>query len=153
MPYVLNEEHAPRQACWRGQPRGGSQKKIMAGKHRFKSGSSVTTGDGTDIAPAASASKTGTPAVVEQQQSLERERATALLDELAGLLEREGNSLPGQRGIRHSIAAARKELTKQSPQWNRVSKSLQKIAAGVAPVTALADSVRGIQAFIARIRT
>ena len=87
------------------------------------------------------------------QQSLERERAAALLDELSGLLEHEGNSLPGHRGIRHSIATVRKELTKQSPQWDRVNKSLGKIAEGVAPVTALTDSVRGIQAFVARIMT
>ena|ERR1700744_312188 len=125
----------------------------MAGKHRIKSASSVTADGGAENVAATPASKAGTPAVVQQQQSLERERAAALLDELSGLLEHEGNSLPGHRGIRHSIATVRKELTKQSPQWDRVNKSLGKIAEGVAPVTALTDSVRGIQAFVARIMT
>jgi hypothetical protein len=79
--------------------------------------------------------------------------AAAMLDEFIRLLQIHQSSVADAADIRESAVAARAELAEPSPRWHIVRVLLRGIAAGVAGVSALAESINNIQALIAHIPT
>jgi hypothetical protein len=90
-------------------------------------------------------------ASVKLRQPSAQPDAAALLDEFIRLLARHESSVADAAGVRESAAAAKAELAEPSPRWQVVRGLLKGIAAGVAGVSALADTVNKIQALIAHM--
>jgi uncharacterized protein DUF5955 len=68
---------------------------------------------------------------------------TALNDFIRSLA-RYGNDVPDSRRVRADAEAARSEVAKPEPRWDRVRQALGKVANGVAGVAALSDIVNNI---------
>jgi hypothetical protein len=83
-----------------------------------------------------SSSKVNVSATAPRQQE-----ALALLDEFIRRLAFYENSLRDAHHVRQNVIAARKEIARSAPKWDKVRNMLRGVATGVAGVAALADLI------------
>jgi hypothetical protein len=94
----------------------------------------VINGDGNVIGDNSSSyvSKTAPPEIL------------AALNDFIVSLARYAHDVPDSHRVRADAEAARSELAKPKPRWDRVRDALGKVANGVAGVAALSDLVNNV---------